>query len=398
MSYSYLDSTFVEQNVALSRDEGKLTAIRFNDRALLRLCSVSPLARQRFLVELMDRIMTTSGQQSEFALPRKELVDQYFELSPLLSAMTKILPESCELVQRVMESIAEVAGEIVDWRFVRICVLLVEWMSTRLQQTECETMQVDLIEDESKSGSEMDVLFETMMASARLLLDQGRTSASTETQLQEMSQFLSAQRSYVFSSARPEQLILRKRLAFLVNNAVAQCNGLLAHLIRHYLEALEKSQERHRPSVVLFMAELILPCESEPIISAVVDQLLALLKDLQELCSTYSRDSGLVVVALEEQLVQVFNRYRSVLVLNTALLADVICAMGIYMDTKDSTVWSAMVRPALSLTKDSRQGHSPIFPWALVIRLQDITHIIDNPGLDVAQEELASYGRSVIID
>ncbi|KAG0365951.1 hypothetical protein BGZ54_005999 [Gamsiella multidivaricata] len=302
-----LDNAFVEQVMLLSGNYGPTLQSLRGHRALLRLSNVSSIARQRHVVQLVDSVIVASVQHPEFSLSREDILAGHLSSpSSLFSIMSsnRHLAESQELVQPVLEDLARVAGEISDWRFVRICILLTEWVLSRRQhyrhhQEDMDVDHTNFVGSDLRAAPDTDtstaIFFSIMVSSACSLLENHPTKSSTSnlsnkdhTQSGEMSQWMSAQKSYIFCSAGPHQLPVRRSLVFLIGMAIAQRNNFLVQKIRNHFEALEKPQQYQGLSDVanpltLFIAGLVLAFGPESSLETAVHETLGkMLREIQK--------------------------------------------------------------------------------------------------------------------
>ncbi|KAG0024012.1 hypothetical protein BGZ80_006663 [Entomortierella chlamydospora] len=359
-SIEVLDPAFVEQTLLCSRDGDLKNKILLEDSQVLRVCSVSSLARQRYLIHLTDKIMKASAEQPGFVLDRGEVFNKFIASSQLVSVLARGLKETngeyTDLVHSTLEDIAALAGEIPDWRFVRICTLLIEWILTWGRRGE-PNRENDSLGSDCRSGLyDFDNVtltpFEAMVSTSCYLLQNHAHGFSTRpSSLEELSQLAIAQRDYIYCFAGPDRLILRKRLAFLVSTVIAQHNEFLIRHIRCHFDSMDMKRLRQGQdnefvadkSLVAFIAGLILTDDSEQWSSGVLhEQLTGLLQELQTVCSARVGQNSALSISMEP-LKSVLVKYEPILHLNKTLLADIVCALGIYADANDSTLWKSMV-------------------------------------------------------
>ncbi|KAF9951865.1 hypothetical protein BGZ65_005686, partial [Modicella reniformis] len=176
--------------------------------------------RQTYLLRLIDKMMTISEQPRDFIQSRDKIVREYIEQSRLFAAISTDSESGYALVQQpILEDLAELTGKVTDWRFVQTCVLLVEWIiTTRIrcgQRMEIDHSEVWGRREEFPNMDEREEL-EAMVSSACSILQQGSPQIidgeekAGDGVLQILERFLSAQKAYVFYSAGPEQLGLRR--------------------------------------------------------------------------------------------------------------------------------------------------------------------------------------------
>ncbi|KAF9098548.1 hypothetical protein BGX27_000768, partial [Mortierella sp. AM989] len=335
-STTFLDPAFVEQVLLCSRDEKKRNKILSEDSQILRFCEVSSLARQRYLMDLTDKVMTASAKQAGFALSREEVFHKFIEPSRLIPALARSLKETIgeqnDLMHSTLEDIAVMTGEIADWRFVRICVLLIEWLlawrgNRKLDNYSCMP--------ESENMSE--TAFEAMILSSCSILQLDIHGSSAKlTSSKSLELLMTAQKNYIHCFAGPDRFILRRRLAFLVSAAIAQHSEFLIHQICFYFDSLKEKPQRQGQDkefmadkqLVAFMVDLILANDSEQLNSSILsEQLTGLLQELQTVCSVDNGRNSTPNLTMES-IESIIVKYKSILRMNETLLADIICAIG----------------------------------------------------------------------
>ncbi|KAK3828787.1 MAG: hypothetical protein J3Q66DRAFT_363865 [Benniella sp.] len=358
---SLLDAAFVRQVMDKMDERNQETLILSDDPQLLRLCSVSRLARQTYVIQLIDGMMTAltkREQEQERGVPvqnRDTIFRLYVEPSRLFAAISSDTSEDSTLLQSsILEDLAELTGQVADWRLVRICTLLVEWMiTTRIRRA--PSMELDE-HDEICQNQELEALISIACSVMRL----GQQQPTEENARELIERFMSAQGDYIYSSAGPEQTSLRRRLAFLVATAVSQHEGFLVYRICGELQRLEAAYEveeeeeiptasssclsRTTSPVVLLMANLVVTHDTDPLFTTVAERMAALLNDLgrlrldQDVECHKEKD-------FQSCLADILHAYRPFFEINWTLVAHVLFALGFYMsvDMADSTSWQCMV-------------------------------------------------------
>ncbi|KAG0204883.1 hypothetical protein BGX28_003342 [Mortierella sp. GBA30] len=397
-----------------------MSFIRNHGTRYWQFFTIAPFARQRNMVLVVDKILTVSQQQPDFYMSRKSIVQQHFGTSPYLTKASTHLARDSDFVRSLIEDAVELAGEVDDWRLVRIWILMIEWILEKT--TETRTMEIDspiLVETEesySHSG------FKELLVSASLLFEQGTagtgigTDLPTEVFSKMTRQFLRAQSDYIFcSGGRPGQLALRKRLVFLLGNAVLQNGNLLVWTIRDCFREMKRSSEednsltvdqttaitttttivkRDRPPqsaaavavATLFLCGMTVEVESEEALADTIEQQLnRLLRELQIFCDLIKEDSTIRGSQLQDLFGQILGRYLTILRLNSTMVADIVCAMGVYIGTDDSNLWQTLIRTALAIMDMVFPVPTTTLsssPW--MMRLRDIAEVLDSLALDFA--------------
>jgi len=324
-----------------------------------RLCSVSRLARQTYVIQLIDRMMTalTEREQEQergvLVQSRDTIFRLYVEPSRLFAAISSNTSEAYTLLQSpILEDLAELTGHVADWRLVRICTLLVEWMlRTRIRRA--PSMELDE-HDEIWQNQELEAL--TSIACSMMRLGQQQPTEENAREL--IERFMSAQSDYIYSSAGPEQMGLRRKLTFLVATAVSHHEGFLVYRICGELQRLEAAHEveeetptasspclSHTTSpVVWLMTNLVVTHDTDPLFATVAERMATLLNDLgrlrldQDVECPREKD-------LQLCLANILHAYRPIFEINWTLAAHVLFALGFYMNVNmaDSTSWQCMV-------------------------------------------------------
>ncbi|KAF9437392.1 hypothetical protein BGZ76_000927 [Entomortierella beljakovae] len=338
LSATLLDAAFVEQVLLHSNDKNQEGGIRLDDCHLIRLCIVSDIARKRYLVQLIDSIMIASAVQPGFALRRKEIFSEFVESSQFCLSLASYLNEKgieqIDFVQSIFEDITGMAGEIEDWRFIRICVLLMDWIMVRGDWTRgngelsSQGSKYCSLQDDAVSMS----AFDTMLLHSSSLLKYYRDHVSVEIPLDELELFMQAQQDYIYC-AGPKRFHLRRRLAYLMSTAIAHHEEFIVH--RMYCHFVSSEQQQHDSGanhiddnqLIRFILCLTMPDESEQSFMSILHgQFSKLLLELQILCSDYRRQESTAI--LLNSIGAVFEKHKTILKLNETLLANIIYAVG----------------------------------------------------------------------
>ncbi|KAF9913190.1 hypothetical protein EC991_003650 [Linnemannia zychae] len=360
-SLQLLDSSFVELLVMRQSDFAVSAALK-ESRTLAQLLLVSSLARQGFLVQSIDAVIQDCGCLSEFYQGRHQIVQQYFESSQFLaSAVSGHLSEDQhrDLIERLLEKSAELAGEIDDWRVVRIWTLLIEWILRRLGSV--ESVRIRSSEpDTSILDQEVD-LWEVISSASRIVNSSHlKTTGSTKSRLSvndavfsEINYLLEIQSRYTFDNAPPQEIALRRRMVFLVGTAVLMSNGILTCLIYQHillldepnLVLLRQDDPSQSSATLLNVLSLLMYGDTGPAsISAISIPFTTLLKDLHSILQVSETsnpyDLRLGTVA---NLEGAFVKYLSFLRLNNVVTADIVCAVVVYNDPENSAFWQSVV-------------------------------------------------------
>lgn len=406
-SLRLLDAAFVKQVMAKVDEGGHVTTTLSSDQLLLRLCSVSDLARQTHVVQLIDRIMATSKWESAVVQSRDTVIHPHLERSRLFAAISSNPKEGCALLlQPLLEDLSGLTAQMSDWRLVRICTVLVEWMITT--RVHCE-QRMELGDDDSQVWENKEVLsheLDALISSACSIVRHASLSTDQENVQFLLDTFLTAQTNYVFCSAGPEHLSLRRKLAFLVTTAVSQHGGFLVHRIRYNLETLRAAQEERSittntmddalsvpasPAVVL-MAQLMASHDSDATFCAVAENIAALLKKLQELYSgNWKYLDQHMRNEVQLRLAAIMQAYQHILQINWTLAADLLCALGLYLNVTDSASWQSMIQAAFSRTElDSSVS---IASSPIVAQLWSYAECIPAPELQKALQVMVSKDK-----
>lgn len=330
--------------------------------------AISPLARQTCLVQLIDDVVQDCAHALNIYQSRHQITQRHFESSQFLtSALSGQLPKDHhrQLVERILEDSAEVAGEIDDWRIVRIWTLLIEWILTRLGSG--EPMRTLPLESDALFLDQGPDLCALISSACRIVnyrdselkgVHSSRVSVNAAA-VSEIDTLLKIQDRYVFETAPPQEMALRRRMAFLIGSAVASSNGLLTSLILQYILSLDKAdlhlkQEPSPPSqdtsTLLNLLSLLIYGELGSASSPTIGQpFLALLRELHatlrvsEISNPYDLRLGTVA-----DLEGIFSKCASFLRLNTVVTANIVCAIVVYNDPKNSAFWQSTVCTCIS--------------------------------------------------
>ncbi|OAQ36300.1 hypothetical protein K457DRAFT_132274 [Linnemannia elongata AG-77] len=402
-----IDSSFVESLMKQQSDATVFSVLK-DHQALAQLLVISPLARQCCLVQLIDGVVQDCAHALDVYQSRHQIKQRHFESSQFLrSALSRHLPKDQhhQLVERILEDSAEVAGEIDDWRIVRIWILLIEWVLTRLGSR--ESMHALPLESDASSLDPSADLFAVISTACSIVncreselngADGSRASLNAAT-VSEIDTLLKIQGRYVFESAPPQEMALRRRMVFLIGSAVASSNGLLTSLILQHIRSLDKvdphlKQELSAPSQVtttlLNLLSLLVYGELGSACFLTIDQpFLALLRELQatlresEISNPYDLRLGTVA-----DLEGIFSKYMSFLRLNTVVTADIVCAIVIYNDPKNSSFWQSIISVILRILTSSESTSLMTALPAFMARLRDLSEIMVVPGLSRALDTL----------
>lgn len=404
-----IDSSFVE-SLVMQRSDNTVFAVLKDRQTLAQLLAISSLARQSCLVQLIDGVVQDCAHALDIYQSRHHIIQRHFESSQFLtSALSGQLPKDLhnQLVERILEDSAEVAGEIDDWRIVRIWTLLIEWILTRLGSGE-SMHTLPLESDVLFLDQEADLC--AVVSSADRIVNcrdselkgahSSRVSGNAAA-VSEIDTLLKIQERYVFETATPQEMALRRRMVFLIGSAVALSNGLLTSLILQYILSLDKAdlhlkQEPLAPSqdttTLLNLLSLLMYGELGSAGSPTIGQsFLVLLQELHatlrvsEIINPYDLRLG-TVATLEG----IFSRYSSFLRLNTVVTADIICAVVVYNDPKNSAFWQSVISTILRILTGSESTSLPTSLPALMARLRDLSEILIVPGLARALDTLLS--------
>lgn len=330
---------------------------------LNRLLEISPLARQSSLVQLIDSVIQDCAHSPDFYQSRHQITQRHFEPSPFLTCLLSghlLQDQRRYLTERVLEDSAELAGEIDDWRVVRIWTLLIAWILTRLESG--ESIYTLLLEPDA-SPLDQDASLCAMISSASRIVNCG-DSESKDVRCSRVSvnagvlckidNFLKFQDRYIFETAPPQEMALRRRMAFLIGSAVASSNGLLASLILQHILSLDNPNFDHKQdslassqdtTTLLNLLSLLMTGQSDTTNSSTTGELfLTLLKELHGALrvSETSNPYGLRLGTVAD-LEGIFTKFVSLLRLNVVVTADIVCAIVVYNDPKNSAFWQSVV-------------------------------------------------------
>ncbi|KAG0207414.1 hypothetical protein BGX33_006829 [Mortierella sp. NVP41] len=369
------------------------------------------------LETMADTLKTLQGQVLNTELTEAAWISlisrQHFDSSHFLtSALSAHVQDGqhCDLVERLLEDSAEFAGEIDDWRIVRIWTLFVEWILTPLGSEGArarDTLEIDA--DMSAMDRDMDL--GAMVLSARRIVNnrdlkraasRGVHFSDSSAVLSEINHLLEIQKRYVFESAPPREMALRRRLAFLIASAVISSNGLLVSLIHQYFLSLDVSnRDKQDPitpseeSTLLNLLSMLLSGQVDSgttvTMSAITAPLKEFLKDLHgtlrvsETSNPYDLRLGTV-----SDLERIFVRFLPILRMNAVVTAEIVCAIVVYSDSEDSAFWQSVINAVLRSIAGSES--TPLLKSlpAFMARLQDLSETMSVPGLVTALDALLS--------
>ncbi|KAF9097640.1 hypothetical protein BGX29_008002 [Mortierella sp. GBA35] len=412
-----MDSSFVELLMAL-RDGVTMPTVFRDSRTLAQLLVVAPLARQSCLIQLIDTIIQDCRRLPDFFQSRRQISRQHFDSSHFLTSALSAHVQNgqhCDLVERLLEDSAELAGEIDDWRIVRIWTLFVEWILTPLGSEGArarDTLEIDA--DMSAMDRDMD-LGAMVLSACRIVNDRdfkraasrGVHFSDSSAVLSEINHLLEIQKRYVFESAPPREMALRRRLAFLIASAVISSNGLLVSLIHQYFLSLDVSnRDKQDPttpseeSTLLNLLSMLLSGQVDSgttvTMSAITAPLKEFLKDLHgtlrvsETSNPYDLRLGTV-----SDLERIFVRFLPILRMNAVVTAEIVCAIVVYSDSEDSAFWQSVINAALRSIAGSES--TPLLKSlpAFMARLQDLSETMSVPGLVTALDALLSASSTL---
>ncbi|KAF8976852.1 hypothetical protein BGZ46_007904 [Entomortierella lignicola] len=399
----FLDFVFVEKLILHSGDKELKSYILSDDSRILRICTVSSLARQHYLVQLIDKVMKASANQPGFFVDQEDIFRDFIETSQLAAVLARTFKtedrEYNDLVRCILEDIAAMAGDIADWRFVRICVVLTRWILT-LRKNEEIDKDIDL----SGFNTNMDLQginnvtetsFEAMVSSSFSLLQRDPRDLSIRASFfSDLSRLIAAQQEYVYCFAGPDRLMIRRGLVFLTSTAIAQYDGFLIHQIRTLLDSLEMAHSQQgqddeslvENQLVQFMVGLVLADDSKHLsFSNICERLNDLLQELHHVCKA-SDGQNSTPMSIVEPIEDVLIKYRLIFQMNKTLIADMICAVGQHIDAKEPSFWHSMIQVAISVTHEFKSVITYVNASSLplVTRFHDISRSIHVYGLSNA--------------
>ncbi|KAF9118625.1 hypothetical protein BGW39_001009 [Mortierella sp. 14UC] len=413
MSLQLLDSSFVQ---SLMLSDSAVSAAFKEGPTLAQLLFVSPLARQGFLVQLIGTIIQDCGYLSDFYQSRQQIIQRHFESSQFLaSAVSGQLSEDQHrhLIERLLEDSAELAGEIDDWRVVRIWTLFIEWILRRLGTI---GLLRTLPSEPDSSAMDQDADLWAIISSACRIVNISHLKSTGSTRLRlsvnsavlsEISNLLEIQSRYVFETAPPQEMALRRRMVFLVGSAVAMSNRILTSLIYQHILLLDKPDCHHnqdglplepsQDSATLLNVLSLLMCgeTGAASTSTISKPFMALLKDLHstlqmsETSNPYDLRLGTVA-----ELEGIFVRHLPFLRLNAVVIADIVCAAVVYNDPENSAFWQSVISTILRIL--TGQESTPLLTTlpAFMARLRDLAETLSVSGLTAALDTLlAAHAR-----
>ncbi|CAO3571406.1 unnamed protein product [Mortierella alpina] len=390
---SLLDTTFVEQVVAY-QDKGSLTKI-LSGNCFTEFLTIASLARRRNLMLIMDEILSACRQQPDFYSSPKAIVRDHFERSGFLTISSAQFRTDRVLVHLLLQDVAALAGEVDDWRLVRIWILLMGWIIGQAGPRDSTVNRSEVEEDDATfmtldgSGEFLELLVARWVS-----MEQKSSHAASETSLSErdIHSVLWAQSNYIYRSADPTQLLLRNRLAYLLGAASTRGNNLMVRMICGSFETAERlphpTTEASAPSSLLqsatgsLLAGTSVVMESDLLLDALNERFAACLRELQALCFVCKQDSQ-AKSRLQVQLEGIFDKYAPVLCLNQLVMADMVCAMGLYMGEDDRQLWTSLIQVVLSRASNGlHRASTSISSAPILTRLRDIAEVMDVLALD----------------
>ncbi|KAF9574433.1 hypothetical protein EC968_006593 [Mortierella alpina] len=381
----------MEQIVA-HQDKGSLTTILSGDY-FTEFFTIAPQARRRNLMLIMDEILATCQQQPDFYSSPKTIVQQHFERSEFLTISSTQFRNDKAFVHLLLQDIAVVSGEIDDWRLVRIWILLIGWIKGQANSQDPPSDRLGVEDDETFMTSDASEEFlELLMARMASLKPQSSQTSSEIFSERDVRQILWAQHNYIYRSANPEQLLLRQRLAFLLGAAWTRGNNLMVRVIYGSFDSADRlscqASGASTPSslvqsaTALLLAGTSVVMESDLLLEAMSERFAACLRELQELSFLCKRDLQ-AKRELQVQLESILDKYAPVLCLNTLLMADMICAMGVYIGEDDRQLWNSLIQAVLSRSSMGLHGATmTILSAPILTRLRDIAEVMDILALD----------------
>ncbi|KAF9153068.1 hypothetical protein BG015_004122 [Linnemannia schmuckeri] len=342
-----LDSSFVE-SLMMQQTNATMPAILKDHQTLAQLLIVSSLARQRSLIQLIDGVIQDYERSPDFYQSRHQITQRHFESSQFLtSALSGQLLEDQRrhLAERILEDSAELAGEIDDWRIVRIWILLVEWALTRLGSG--ESVYMTPMESDASFPDHDVNLCAVILTAGRIVNyreSEPKEAASSRVSISaavllEIDTLWKIQVRYIFQTAPPQEMALRRRIVFLIGCAVTSSNGLLSTLIHQHILSLDKSdrhQKQDSPTIsqntitLLNLISLLTSGELNIDSSSTIGQpFLALLQELHaalhvsKASNPYDLRMGTVA-----DLEGIFTKFVSLLRINMVVTADIVYQYG----------------------------------------------------------------------
>ncbi|KAG0277009.1 hypothetical protein BGZ95_006692, partial [Linnemannia exigua] len=386
-------------------------------RTLAQLLFVSPLARQDFLVLLIDAVIQDTGHVSDFYQSQRHIAQQHFESSHFLaSALSGQLSEDQHrhLLGKLLEGSAELAGEIDDWRVVRMWILLVEWILKSLGYA--KSPQILPLESDT-STVDQDANLWAMISSACRIVNSSHSKPTgskdsrlsvSAAALSEINSLMEIQSRFIFETALPQETALRRRMVFLIGSAVAMSNGFLTTLIHRHILSLDKPDHHTedplliptQDSETLLTLLSLLMCGETGVAdtSTIGEPFWALLKDMHttlrvsETSNPYDLRLGTVA-----DLERIFAKYLPLLRMNVVVTADIVCAIVIYNDPEDSAFWQSVISAVLRILTGQESTPPLTSSPAYMARLRDLSEILTESGLGVALELLLATPAAATI-
>ena len=302
---------------------------------------------------IMDEILAACQQLPDFYSSPKTIVQQHFEKSKFLVISSTEFRKERAFVHLLLQDAATISGEIDDWRIVRIWIVLLGWI---IDQAGPKDIDVDRLQDQDETtfmASDASEEFLELLMACMVHCEQKMSDAYSDASFErDVRRVLWAQSNYIYRSAGPEQLLLRKRLAYRLGAASTRRNNFVVRMICDSFDSAEQSSRKTKDAstsltvlssaTALLLAGTSMTMESDVLVDAMSQRLAACLRELQALCSTCKRDLK-AKRGLQVQLESILDHYAPLLRLNQLLMADIICAMGIYIGEDDRQLWNSLV-------------------------------------------------------
>ncbi|KAK3843982.1 MAG: hypothetical protein J3R72DRAFT_439515 [Linnemannia gamsii] len=413
MHLQLLDSSFVESLMLLKCGVAMPAALK-EVRTLAQFLFASSLARQGFLVQLIDAVIQECGHLSDFYQSQHQIT-QHFESSHFLaSALSRQLLEDQHrhLIEKLLGGSAELVGEVDDWRIVRIWILLVGWILKRLGSV--KSLRTLLLEPDTSTLDQDTDLWAMISSACRIVNSshsrptgsRGSRLSVSAAVLSEISSLMEIQCRYIFETAPPQEMALRRRMVFLVGSTVAMNNGLLTTLIHSHILSLDKpDHDKQDPlltpsqnsEILLNLLSLLMCGETGAADASAIGELfLALLKDMHamlrvsETSNPYDLRLG-TIAGLEV----IFVKYLPLLRMNVVVTADIVCAVVIYNDPEDSAFWQSVISAVLRILTGQESTPPLTSSPAYMARLRDLSEIFTESGLSMALESLLATPATI---
>ncbi|KAG0366996.1 hypothetical protein BGX24_003448 [Mortierella sp. AD032] len=414
MHLQLLDSSFVESLMLVQCGVAVPAALK-EVRTLAQFLFASPLARQGFLVQLIDTVIQECRHLSDFYQSQHQITQQHFEPSHFLaSALSRQLLEDQHrhLIEKLLEGSAELVGEVNDWRIVRIWILLVGWILKRLGSV--KSPRTLLLEPDTSTLDQDSDLWAMISSACRIVNSshskptgsRGSRLSVSAAVLSEISNLMEIQCRYIFETAPPQEMALRRRMVFLVGSTVAMNNGLLTTLIHSHILSLDKpDHDKQDPlltpsqnsEILLNLLSLLICGETGAAYASAISELfLALLKDMHatlrvsETSNPYDLRLGTIA-----ELEGIFVKYLPLLRMNVVVTADIVCAVVIYNDPEDSAFWQSVISAVLRILTGQESTPPLTSSPAYMARLRDLSEIFTESGLSMALESLLATPATI---